>query len=132
MSSRPNSLRVMLALVAWFAQLCLPGAHAATMASSNAGALAWCGQGSPALRAKLAELPADIRHILQDGASQTEHVDDCIQLCAASGGLGIVEPLAVTVSLRLAGIEIRPAVSASAPLHSHGAPPPARGPPSYS
>lgn len=133
MKPRLTSLRVMLALVAWLAQLCLPVVHAASMAASDAGALAWCGKGSSAaLQAKIAQLPAEIRQILEDGATQTDHVDDCAQLCAVSGGAALIEPVAVTVALRTAGLEILAPTSVPSSLHSHGAPPPARGPPSYS
>ncbi|MBV61245.1 MAG: hypothetical protein CMH65_08090 [Nevskiales bacterium] len=132
MESGACRFRVFAALVAWLAQLCLPMAHVASMASSAAGALAWCGTGSVALQARLAQLPVEIREILLDGATQTDDVDDCAQLCAATGGPALVEAVPVTVALRAAGLGVLIAEFASPAFRPHGAPPPARGPPSYS
>ena len=133
MKPRLASLRVIFALVAWLAQLCLPVVHAASMASSEAGALAWCGKGASAdLRAKIAQFPAEIRQILTSDATQSDHVGKCAQLCAASCAPALPEPVAITVALRIAGLEVLAPASAPSLLHSHGAPPPARGPPAYS
>ena len=120
----------MLALLGWLAQFCLPLAHASAMAERGLGVAAWCGQGSPALEARLAELPAEIREILKDSLTHGEHASEtCADLCVtpSSGALPSPPP---TVALRAAGIEQpvveRAASPSRAPLP--GAPP-VRGPP---
>ncbi len=129
MTARPDSLRVLIALVAWLAQLCLPVAHAASMAGSGLGAVAWCGKDAPALQAKLAELPSEIRQILERGGVKSEHVENCSTLCAATGAPALPEPVVITVALRAAGIETPRAEPRASLQRAVGAPPPARGPP---
>lgn len=119
----------MLALLGWFAQLCLPLAHASVMAERGLGIASWCGAGSTTLEAKLAELPVEIRDILKDSVKHGVHASDsCATLC--------VTPLAAAVpvqspilALRAAGLEALPVES---PLPAWAGPrptPPARGPP---
>lgn len=129
MATRAHSFRIFVALVAWLAQLCLPMAHAASMAATGLGTAAWCGANSPALRAQLAQLPSEIRQILEDSTSLTDHADDCAQCCASANGVAVPKAGGITIALRAAGLE----PSAFAPVPSHplpsAAPPPARGPP---
>jgi hypothetical protein len=120
-----------LAIIAWLAQLLLPMAHAATMANPQLGASAWCGPTSPALQAKLADLPEDIRRILFKATPQSAHVQDCMQCCVSSGGV-TAPPREITVVLRAAGLELVPPPIAGPAQRSFSAPPPARGPPTLS
>lgn len=130
MNSRTSRLRVILVLVAWIAQLCLPAAHAAMMAGAQPGDAAWCGAGvSAALQDKLSALPSEVRRILDPERTQMSSVDDCELLCAASAAPAVPEPVAVSVALRAAGLEPAPAQVVWAPAHARGAPPPVRGPP---
>lgn len=130
MSPRLSSLRILIAVVAWLAQLCLPAAHAASMAAAGAGAATWCGKSlSPALQAQIAALPPEIRHILEEGASKGERTSECAQLCVTSGGLAPPVSLSPTVALRAAGIEAVAAGPTPSQRPALGAPLPARGPP---
>lgn len=129
MSSRLPSFRVLLALLAWCAQLCLPMAHAAVMAGQNEGP-AWCGpSAATGLQAKLAALPDEVRGIVAPEAVPDTVQDGCVLLCTAASGPALAEPLPVSVVLRAAGLEPAAAPVAFTPLRAHGAPPPARGPP---
>lgn len=120
---------MLLALLAWLAQLCLPAAHAAVMTQQDAGGVAtWCGVRSAAMSEKLAQLPDEIRQILdQDGAQADPH-PDCMQFCAGSAGTGLARA-AVTIQLRLAGLEDEPAPPALRAARAYASSPPARGPP---
>lgn len=131
--STPHRRRPLLwiALIAWFAQLCLPAAHAAAMAQQEAGIAVWCGVATPGLQAELAKLDHEIRTILDPGSPQADSHDDCAAYCAsASSADPVVEP--ASVRLRAAGLEAapRPAVESlrAAPWRS----PPVRGPPYFS
>lgn len=70
-----------LVLVAWFAQLCLPVAHAAMSSPSHAGMAAWCGDPANA-REAIALLPAEIRAGLEVDNVDVSHLTHCAQLCA--------------------------------------------------
>lgn len=125
----PHGLLV-LVLTAWLAQLCLPLAHSALMAQRGPGVAAWCGQESPALQAKIAELPAEIRDILKDGLTQREHVDEvCPGFCVTPLGV-VLHLLSPSPSLRAAGLETTARSTAVEPLLApHPNTHPARGPP---
>jgi hypothetical protein len=78
---------ILLALLAWLAQLCLPAAHASVMAAQDTGLAAWCGERSPALAARIAALPDEVREILERGAAHDAGAHpDCLQFCAGMGG----------------------------------------------
>lgn len=114
----------------WLAQLCLPLAHAALMAERGLGVAAWCGQDSPALQSKFAELPTEIREILKGSLSQGEHLSDtCADFCVTPHG--VVAPVPPpTVALRTAGIETPVNTTAGEPLLAPRPNTfPARGPP---
>lgn len=115
-----------IAILGWLAQLCLPVAHAALMADGKAGFAAWCGAGSPAMQAKLAQLPQDVREILQKDVGGGDH--SCLQLCSSAAGSSL-PPISATGVLRTAGIEAVPVAAVAPPQRSHAGPPPARGPP---
>lgn len=119
---------IWIALFAWFAQLCLPTAHAAVMAQQDAGMAAWCGVESPALRAKLAALPDEVREILEKGSAQSDQHAECLSVCANAGGASL-PPMSPTAELRAAGLEavVEPAIAA--PRDSQTVSPPVRGPP---
>lgn len=119
---------IWIALFAWFAQLCLPTAHAAVMAQQDAGMAAWCGVDSPALQAKLAQLPDEVRKILEKGSAQAEQHMECVSFCASAGGASL-PPVSPTVALRAAGLESVVAFPIPAPRGSIIVSPPVRGPP---
>ncbi|MGQ0502460.1 MAG: hypothetical protein ACT4P0_07620 [Panacagrimonas sp.] len=119
-------LTLLIAIFGWLAQLCLPMAHATLMADGNTGLSAWCGAGSPAMKARLAALPPDVREILQKDVGGSD--PSCVQLCSAAAGGGL-PPIGATVALRAAGVEIVPVAAVVPPQRSHAGPPPARGPP---
>lgn len=119
---------IWIALFAWFAQLCLPIAHAAVMAQQDAGMAAWCGVASPALKAKLATLPDEVREILEKGSAQAEQHAECLSFCANGGGANL-PPVATTVALRAAGLEVPPALAIPAAREGRTLSPPVRGPP---
>ena len=119
---------IWLALLAWAAQLCLPAAHAAVMAQQEAGLATWCGASSPAMAQKIAQLPAEVREILQKGSTQAEQHQDCAQFCLSAIDDGLAAP-AVTVRLREAGLEARTAAPVLHPAREHDTRPPVRGPP---
>ena len=129
MNRRLSTLRLLLAVTAWLAQLCVPVVHAASMAASDAGAAAWCGQTSPAMRAKLAQLPAEVRQILEDGAAHAGQVEACKQLCAASTTPIVDATVPMPVALRLAGLDILPRPATPAVVPPRDSRPPPRGPP---
>lgn len=134
MLTRLSSLHVALALLAWLAQLCLPVAHATSMAAAGPDAMMWCGtSSSPTLSAKLTALPDEIRRILDPGADAgavpADHLVECAQFCAGNAGPSLPQPVPVTVALRAAGLEAPTADPVPVRAASHGAPPPPRGPP---
>jgi hypothetical protein len=124
-------LRPALALIAWFAQLCLPVAHAVIMAAPHTEMLGWCGDPARA-RAAVAQLPAEIREALLADDTSADHLASCAELCA-TGSTSAPAPtlVASTVVLRAAGLELAPAVL-PAPRSREQAPrPPSQGPPAH-
>jgi len=121
----------MLAWIGWLAQLCLPMAHAAVMADGGGRAGVWCGKGSPVLRAKLAELPADIREILKGSLGHDEHASDaCAELCGTPQGQGAPLPSSsVAAHAAIADVPIDAGLG-NAVLAPRLNRPPVRGPPS--
>ncbi|MGQ0699496.1 MAG: hypothetical protein ACT4PZ_14775 [Panacagrimonas sp.] len=119
---------IWLALFAWLAQLCLPVAHAAAMAKQDAGLATWCGPLSPGMARQLAQLPDEVRDILEKGTAQADHQQDCVQLCANASGTGLPAP-SVTVALRAAGLEAAPAAPMLRAHQSFASSPQPRGPP---
>lgn len=119
---------IWIALFAWFAQLCVPTAHAALMASPDAGIAAWCGDNATGLRAQIARLDPELREILDPHATQAQAHADCALFCASGHG---ADPLAAPVSvlLRAAGADAAPLEPLRAPRAARSYTPPARGPP---
>jgi hypothetical protein len=119
-----------LILLAWFAQLCLPLAHAATMANARAEMPGWCGEPSRAL-AFAAQLPDEIREALGFERLNTDHLDGCAQLCAA-GSAPQAPNVASTAVLRAAGLEPAPVAQQAAPRACERMlMPPSQGPPTH-
>ena len=120
----------MLALLGWLAQFCLPLAHASVMAERGLGVAAGCGKCSPALEARLAERPAEIREILKGSLTHGEHASEtCADLCVTPAS-GAAPSLPPTVALRAAGVEGPAIERAAAPPRSPiPGTPPVRGPP---
>lgn len=125
-------LRMGLAWLACFAQLCLPIAHAAQMAMPTAQSAWWCGDQDDAL-AIWADLPPELRAGLDapTGTDGKHLLSACAQYCAQGSRDG-APPLHVglAVPLALATGRITP------PVHPHAAAtqryaltPPAQGPP---
>lgn len=129
MSRRFHRLQLLLAVLAWLAQLWLPVAHAA-MARGADGTGSWCGS-SPAYAAQLAQLPAEIRLLLDQQAPHNPSAQDCTH-CGVPSTAAALPPVAFTLILRAAGLETLPAAVIPAQRASLGAPPPARGPPQSS
>jgi hypothetical protein len=122
--------RLALILLAWFAQLCLPLVHAATMAAPRAEMPGWCGEPSRAL-AFAAQLPDEIRKALGLNGVNADHLDGCAQLCAA-GSAPPAPRVASTVVLRAAGLEPAPAAQQAAPRpRERTLMPPSQGPPTH-
>jgi hypothetical protein len=120
---------MLLALLAWTAQLCLPMAHAASMTQRAEGTAAWCASGaSPAFAMRLAQLPPDIRHLVGKGRPRADASPDCSAACAQPGGAALPRPFP---NIRPAAAEIEPRAAAPAfvPRAWVSALPPARGPP---
>lgn len=120
----------MLILMGWLAQLCLPLAHAALMADRGPRVAAWCGQDSPALQSKFAELPTEIREILEGSLGHGEQLSDtCASFCVTPHAVVAPEP-PPTVALRAAGIESLVNTTAGEQLLApRSNTPPVRGPP---
>ncbi|MGQ0503327.1 MAG: hypothetical protein ACT4P0_12110 [Panacagrimonas sp.] len=116
-----------LAVFAWLAQAGMPAAHAAAMGRQEAGLATWCGVRSPAMAGKLAQLPDEVREILEKGMAQASQHQDCAQSCA-SAGPGLL-PQAATVLLRAAGLEALAAPPARGAHRPFRAIPQPRGPP---
>jgi hypothetical protein len=132
MRSAPLRLRpaLALALLAGFAQLCLPLVHAALMAAARAETAGWCGDSSRAL-AFAAELPPEIRAALELDGVNADRLADCAKLCATGAS---PTPIAVasTLVLRAAGLEPAPATRTPAPRPRELAlRPPSQGPPAH-
>lgn len=122
---------IWIALFAWLAQLCLPAAHAAVMAGQDAGLAVWCGKNAPVLQAQLANLPDEVREILQKGSAQAEQHADCLSFCAQ---LGDAERPATPASAALHAAGLEPALRdvLPAPRAGPSPTPPVRGPPRLS
>jgi len=117
-----------LALLAWFAQLCLPVAHAATMAQAPGTTAAWCGDPTNA-REATAALPAEIRDALALDAVDADHLAACAQLCAI-GSTPAPLPLPGPVpSAPVADAALAPARHTPVAARRHALPPPSHGPP---
>ena len=130
MSSRPPSrLTLALAFIAWLAQWCLPVVHAATMPVDTDRMALWCGAGSAAIEAHLAEMPREIRQILDPGAAHAELQERCEQHCASTAGSSGLPPAAAGIEPYAADIEYVAALPFPTQHRSDAAPPPARGPP---
>ncbi|MGQ0528530.1 MAG: hypothetical protein ACT4PG_01685 [Panacagrimonas sp.] len=119
---------IWIALLAWAAQLCLPAAHAAVMAEQGAGLATWCGARSPGMEQKIAQLPAEVRQILQKSSAQAEQHQDCAQFCLSAIDDGLATS-AVSVQLREAGLEKPAPVTKEQPRRVIKFTPPVRGPP---
>lgn len=124
-------LRTCLVLMAWFAQLCLPWAHAAMMAPSSSSMAGWCGNPiqAPQFRAYLADLPAELREGLGDQGSAVHQLDACAKLCAVATTPPPLTAGSVTVALRAAGIEPAPSPWIAPVIDGVPPKPPAQGPP---
>lgn len=123
-----SRLRLGLALLAWFAQLCLPWVHAASMAVVPAPMAAWCGDPARA-SAVIAGLPAELRQSLDPDGSSADLLATCAQVCAACTLPPPLPAPAPTLVLRNAGVEPVPPCRPT-PLACEPAPrPPSQGPP---
>lgn len=69
-----------LVFLTWFAQLCMPVAHAAMAAAPNSAMGAWCGTPANAAEARAA-LPAEILDALERDSLSADHLASCAQLC---------------------------------------------------
>lgn len=119
---------LILALLAWFAQLCLPIAHAGMMNASSGDAMAvWCGEPARA-RAIAAELPAEIRAALDLDGVSADHLDSCAKLCA-TGAAPSPDAVAATVALRAAGLEAALPALPAPHARAQAPTPPSQGPP---
>lgn len=121
-------VRAALALVAWFAQLCLPLAHAVVMAAPNT-ATVWCGEPSRALAAAAA-LPPEIREALGLDHAGADHLDTCAKLCG-TGSTAATTSVATTVVLRAADCESVTAVPPTPHPREQAPTPPSQGPPAH-
>ena len=122
---------IWIALFAWLAQLCLPSAHAAVMARHDGGRSGWCGGFSPAMAAKVAALPDEVRDIIAPGADEHAAVQaECLLLCA--GGVGVAMPADGAAPTPMPAFVVEtPVANADPNPRPHPAPrPPPRGPPS--
>lgn len=121
---------IWIALFAWLAQLCLPSAHAAVMARHDGGLSGWCGNYSPAMAAKVAALPDEIRNIIAPGADQHDAGKaGCQLLCAGSAGTAMPPDANGASSMPAFAIEIPLARTVSNPQPLPTPRPPPRGPP---
>ena len=73
--------RICLAVLAWFAQLCLPLAHAAVMAERPVQLSSWCGDPAQ-VRAFIATLPPELRVEVQPDSAHVHNLSQCATLCA--------------------------------------------------
>lgn len=119
-----------LVFLTWFAQLCLPVAHAA-MATSTGGAMpAWCGSPANASEA-MASLPAEIRDALDPDATSAEHLASCAKLCAAIAKLPPLPSVDAVHSLPVSNAAPVPAAFPTHVARRHALPPPSHGPPAW-
>ena len=121
---------IWIALFAWLAQLCLPSAHAAVMARHDAGLSGWCGSFSPAMAAKVAALPDEIRDIIAPGADDHAAMQaKCLLLCAGSLGVAMPADGIVAASMPTFAVETPVAIADAKPQSLPTLRPPPRGPP---
>lgn len=128
MRSTAARLRFFLALLAWFAQLCLPAAHASMMATPRSEMPGWCGDPARAL-AVAAQLPAELREALDLDGAGVDHVAHCAVFCAM--GMAPTLPTANTVILRAAGLEPAPPALPAPRSREQSPTPPSQGPPAH-
>lgn len=129
-SSRPRRPLIWIALFAWLAQLCLPAAHAAVMGRHDAGLSGWCGNLTPALAAKIAALPDEIRDIIAPGADGHAAMQaDCLLLCAGTVGVALPSDTAVAAAHPTFAIEAPASLAEANPQPLPTPRPPPRGPP---
>jgi len=118
-----------LALLAWFAQLCLPVAHAALMAQAPGTMAAWCGDPTNA-REATAALPAEIREALALDAIDADHLAACAQLCAVGSTPAPLPTVPGSVHpAPVADAALAPARQTAVAARRHALPPPSHGPP---
>ena len=121
---------IWIALIAWLAQMCLPSAHAAVMARHDAGLSGWCGSFSPAMAAKVAALPDEIRDIIAPGADDHAAMQaECLLLCAGSLAGAMPADAIVAVSMPAFAVETPVAIADANPQPLPTPRPPPRGPP---
>lgn len=130
---RPRPL-IWIALFAWFAQLCLPAVHAAVMARHDAGIPGWCGSFSPAMAAKVAALPAEIRDIIAPGTdAHSEAMQaECLLLCAGTIGATLPSEASAAAAPRTPSVEPAAAIVDAGARTQPALRPPTRGPPATS
>ena len=117
-----------LVFLTWFAQLCMPVAHAVAMGSPAGAMSAWCGDPAGA-REAAALLPAEIREALDPDATSAEHLASCAKLCAA---MAKTPPLPTIATAQwLSAVDTVPVLT-RAPVtmvRRHALPPPSHAPP---
>lgn len=121
---------IWIALFAWLAQLCLPSAHAAVMTRHDAAVSGWCGSFSPAIAAKVAALPEEIRDIIAPGSDQHAAMQaECLLLCAGSVGIAMPAPTPLSASMPAYAVEAPLSIAHANPQPLATPRPPPRGPP---
>jgi hypothetical protein len=121
---------IWIALLAWLAQLCLPAAHAAVMARHDGGLSGWCGNFSPAMAAKVAALPDEIRDIIAPGADEHAAMQaECLLACAGTLGVAMPPDGAPAASMPAFAVEAPVAITDANPRPLPSPRPPPRGPP---
>ncbi|MGH6784334.1 MAG: hypothetical protein ACREBP_06875 [Sphingomicrobium sp.] len=121
---------IWIALFAWLAQLCMPSAHAAVMARHDGGLSGWCGNFSPAMAAKFAALPDEIRDIIAPGADDHATAKaDCRLLCGGTAGIALPADAGGTSSIPAFAIESPTTIADANPRRQPTLRPPPRGPP---
>jgi hypothetical protein len=125
-------LRTCLVLLAWFAQLCLPLAHAAVMAAPNSQMAGWCGNplSSAAFQAYLADLPDELRQGLDESGAGAHALDACAEFCAVGALPAPPATAPATLALRAAGLEPAPLPPLPPAISEPARRPPSQGPPS--
>lgn len=117
-----------LVFLTWFAQLCMPVAHAAMAAAPNGAMGAWCGTAANAAEAR-ASLPAEIRDALERDTLSADHLASCAKLCMVAS---MPAPLPGTDQPAFSpapALVLAPARQPALALHRHALPPPSHGPP---
>lgn len=124
-------LRICLVLLAWFAQLCLPLAHAALMAAPPSQMADWCGGPlrAAAYQAYLAELPSELPPGDEQPGAGAHPLDACAKLCAVATPAPPLAAAAATVALRVAGLEPAPVFRLLPVVARPVLRPPSQGPP---